>query len=215
MSTLAQIRGLEQLSKKSISEENRELLESISESCEYTYDMIATLIDTYKLEAERENFYYEKCSPKEILDQARNNNKFFVQKKLKLRFYTNTDKIFNVDKKAILKVFETIFEFASQYSYKNSLIVVFVRDKNGSVEFNIAFNGDNLKPNVCEQFFNSSYRFATVGECIKLQMCRNIIEAHGGKIRVISKGNNINYFTFAIPVMQNNILAENLITQMI
>ena len=73
VSTLAQIRGLEILLRNA-AEKNIELVQDVLESCNYTYDMINSLVTTYNISESKGSLFCEKNRLEKILDL--NNEKF-------------------------------------------------------------------------------------------------------------------------------------------
>ena len=199
VSTLAQIRGLEILLQDA-SEKNIELVQDVLESCNYTYDMINSLVTMYNISDDVASLFCEKNRLEEILDI--NNEKFvklLKKKNLKIKSYILTKDLVFVDKKLLQQAFGILLEVAINYSNENSNIIFLIRNCNNEFEFSIGFNGNKFDKREFDNLFNNKSRFSTVGLYIKMQLCKRIIECHGGQILANSKENNINYFTFTLP----------------
>lgn len=210
VSTLAQIRGLELLLRNA-SEKNIELIQDVLESCNYTYDMINSLVTTYKISDGETSLFCEENRLEEILDL--NNEKFaklLKKKNLKMKSYILTKDLAFVDKKMLQQAFEILLEVAINYANENSNIISLIRNCNNVFEFSIGFNGNKFDKGEFDNLFNSKSRFSTVGLYIKMQLCKKIIECHGGQILANSKENNINYFTFTLPRRNKKILPSPL-----
>ena len=198
VSTIAQLRGLELL-QNNCSEKDYELISEINNSCKFNFDLITTLLNTYKYENGEQILKYEKCNLYDLilqnLEMMRNS---FKEKNI--RVYTSMDKkaYVNVDKIAISKAISILLITAINYSKRDSCLMISVSKNNGKLCLNISYKGVFLTEEECQRMFTKNTRFSTVGHGVKMYFCKKIIDFHQGKIKIKNSG-DINSFIFTIP----------------
>ena len=101
-----------------------------------------------------------------------------------------------------------LFTNAIEHSEENSTIKAILSEKNGEIYFKISnesknFSEENLK-NIFKKFETDITKSGKIGFGLGLFICKEIIEAHNGKIRAYTKKNKDNskekiVFEFALP----------------
>lgn len=200
VSTIAQIRALELLQKKPTNN-NFSIIEDIQDSCLFTLDMINMLLNSYRYENGEQILKYEICSVTEIINNTNKNLfKFLEDKKISLNILANKNTFIEADKQALSKVFSTLISTAIFYSENNSIINISAETKKQELIVEIKYRGKKLSPEEQKRMFNKNSKFSTVGHGIRMHLCKKIIDYHNGKIEVNNIRENINSFTFKIPV---------------
>ncbi len=99
------------------------------------------------------------------------------------------------DRAALKRALEAVLENSIKYNDKDSIeVAINLRRKDGSVCLSIADNGVGLSKKDAAQVFDRFFRVeadinhSTPGSGLGLYLCREIINAHGGKIGVSSDG---------------------------
>lgn len=207
VSTIAQIRGLDLLEKSSLTD--IELTKNINESAKYTLDMITMLLNNYRYKNGEQVLNYEKFNLTEsILFCIRMFQEKAYEKEIQLHY--NLEKISSIeaDKEEIEKVIKTIISTSIFYGKNNSSINIKLNKDSNNYIINIIYQGKSLTDEECRRMFSKNPRFSTVGHGIKMHLCKNIIEYHGGKIKVENYSKGYNSFTFSIPVSKKEIVAR-------
>lgn len=109
------------------------------------------------------------------------------------------------DSDKLERVFDNLFRNAISYSYKNSHILVSMKENEGSAIINVKNHGrtipsENLS-RIFEQFFrvDSSRSSSTGGSGLGLAIAKEIVELHGGTIVAQSFNESIT-FTVTLPL---------------
>lgn len=109
------------------------------------------------------------------------------------------------DRSRIIQVMNNIISNAVKYSPEGSRITVSGRVRGHFAEVTIRDKGIGIDPQYQEKIFNRFYRGSTPnknypGLGIGLYICKNIIERHGGEIKVKSAPGQGSSFTFTLPL---------------
>lgn len=210
VSTLAQIRGLELLEKNSLNNLDFELIKEINNSCKFTFEIINMLLNKYKYENNENFLKYEyfnlaeliNLSYKKIFDLSFDKNITFV-------FDLDNCMISYADKDSIQKAISLLFEIAINNAINRSSITILSRERNNMQEISVVYQGKSLTDEEITRMFNNKSNYSTVGEGIRLEFCKKIMDFHKGKFFIKNLGGNLNSFTIALPIKNGNNLIEN------
>lgn len=199
ISAIAQIRGIELLKKD---ENKNELIEYLSESCNFSLEMINMLLNTFRYENGEEILKYESFNISETISNCC--NKLF-NKALEKGIIFSYAKNFNnptlfAEKNEIQKVINTLLCTAIYNSYKNNVIKIDSNFYNNTLEINIIYKGKKLTKEECKELFSKHQRFSVVGQGIKMHLIKKIIDFHHGKIY----GKNIDEDTICFTILLPN-----------
>lgn len=209
VSTIAQIRGLEFLQKNFLIQPcHSELLEEINNSCKYTLDMITMLLNTYKFQNKELSLNYETCNLSELINLAYDN---MEKKNINISLLNPKQCLVKIDKNLIQKVINIFLSIALIYGEKNSQILISLKENNNYAEVCIMYYGIKLSEEECKRMQSKSSRFSTVGEGIKMELCKKIIDYHNGDIKVKSYNNNLNALIFSLPVKKKDVSTKGLL----
>lgn len=206
--TIAQIQALQSLIRtleKKISNDEADLLELTLNSCSYMRQLIETFSMVNKLDHERIKLIYEKFNLTELIDEIVFECKIlFKYYNLKVEFNKKDETIVFADKNQIRTVVEHIISNAINQAFKDSTIIINIKKNKNDVSFEVKNSSLYIEPEVLKEIFekkkvhNSSYSPAGVG--LGFYLCREIINAHFGKMVAKSSVDNINVFGFVIPL---------------
>ena len=202
VSTLAQLRGVEILSKFTSNNDQKLLLSDIDESCRYTLDMISMLLNSFRYENGEKVLVCEEINIENLILNCINQiKKYSYEKNIEIIFKKeNTIDSFWADKTEIKKVITNLLITALSNSKSFKKVIINTGYINGMTLFSISYTGKALTLEEYRRMFSGDSKFSTVGHGIRMNLCKQIIEFHGGEIKVINSGNEINTFTFTIPV---------------
>lgn len=202
--TIAQLRGMELLSKGvlgTVNQSQRELIEEISTSCNYVLDMISTVLNAYRLDSGEKKLVFSKFKVKDLLRDALNEVKR-ANHSFKFDVKPKTLEIFG-DRNALQNVVVTLISSNVTIENADAIFEISVVVKKDEICFTISRPGialfeseDNLIP-FGKLLHNA--KFTTVGYGVGLYMCKKIIDLHKGTMYASADGSNVNLITFTIP----------------
>ena len=187
--------------EKSIIEE----LKEIQNSCNYSLEMINMMIKTFQIDNARDNLIIQKFNIIELINESSQYfKKKLEEKKAKIYIKSESQSFINADKSLLAKLFQILFSVAVLNSEKQRNINVIVKKEAQNYVVIIAYQGKLLSKDECEKIFTEKTCFTTVGFGIKMYLCKKIVEIHGGTIQALTYGENVNMFTFKLPITKKN-----------
>jgi signal transduction histidine kinase len=72
-------------------------------------------------------------------------------------------------------------------------------DASGRIILRVSDSGPGIKPSQRDRIFEPFYTTKTKGSGLGLYLCRRIVEAHGGDIRVVDTGDCLTAFEINLP----------------
>ena len=205
---LAQMRVLELLIEEhfgQISDEQSEILKLTLDSCQYMYEMVSTLISTYKYDNEdfRLNYSYFNIAGmiKSSLESikcilAKENIKAIVINKLKTP-------LINADAIRIQKVINTLIANSVNIASKNTILKIIMKENRDDTEILIESHGAYINSERIKKMFDmytyNTEKYNKIGSGIGLYLVRKIVEKHNGKVIAKSEIPQENILGFKIP----------------
>jgi two-component system sensor histidine kinase KdpD len=200
-----------------VSDKNRQYVESAQTGCETLYTMVSNLLDIARFEEGRLELIYEKIDPPDLINEALG-RLFGLCKQKQLTFVkkcplSGPDALFGGDRGILLRVLQNLLSNAIQYSPPGETIEIgFQHLTPQKIEFFVEDHGPGVPAESQEAIFDkytqlekkADGRMYTTG--LGLTFCKMAIEAHGGKIGVHSQGGNGSRFYFTIGIKR---LASN------
>lgn len=111
-----------------------------------------------------------------------------------------------MDARLIVQVIINIVDNAIKYTPKNSHIVIITEKQGNKAVISISDDGagipDELKPRIFDMFYSGANKIADSRRSLGLglSLCKSIIHAHGGEIKVSDNLPQGTIFTFTLPV---------------
>lgn len=208
--TIAQIRALELLVNGNLGEinnEQKEILNLTLDSCYSMYDMLSTILSTYKYENNDVILNYEKISMQELLDDAfSKTGKTLRNKNIQVKV-SSKDKFVSVyaDKMQMKKAFENLIDFCVANAYNDTVICCEI-DKDivsNSVSISLLYESPYVNPisinNMFEMYTTSAEKFNKVGSSLNLYLAKQIITAHNGIINIETKQSSYSRCNIDLP----------------
>jgi two-component system, NtrC family, sensor histidine kinase GlrK len=198
-----------------LNNEQKNLLRLSYNSAERLAAMVGNLLDISRIEAG--SMEYD-IAPHDLVSTTKAvMDEFDVQareKKIRLRLECDLDSVFaGCDRDRIVQVLGNLFENALKFSPPNSDIVTSLRPAPNGVIISVADSGpgvaDEHKDKIFLKFHQVKHgkKVAGQGVGLGLAICKNIVEAHGGRIWVEDNLNGGSVFSFVLqPVANEEVL---------
>jgi signal transduction histidine kinase len=207
---LASIKGfIETLIERDVSwnkTQQQDFLQSADAEVDRLTFLIRDLLDMSRIDSGKMVLDKRPCLVSEILDSAAGVLSVITAKhKLEIAKLPALPPL-QVDKTRIAQVIANLVENATKFSTEGSSIVIKVVDLKGGVIFSVEDQGEGIPQEAIGNLFNRFYQVEravygkTRGTGLGLAICRDIVEAHGGKIRVQSQLGKGSKFSFSIPL---------------
>jgi len=197
---IAQIRALELLKNENLGELNKtqiEMLNQTEQSCRCILNLISLLINTYNIENSSYSLIYNKFNLYEVILFCFEELSNIASEKNITFEYDCKDKnlCLFADIEEIKKVIKNLLITAINYSNSGEIITVKLENINRKLKLSVEIK-ECIKHTCDEQKFDS--RFTAIGECIRFQFCKKIIELHKGKI--LQNNGKPRSFVFELPI---------------
>ena len=208
--TIAQIKALDLLLNDHmgpLNKEQRELLELTKDSCNFMYEMLSTLLSTYKYENGDYVLNYEKCNIISLVEETINEIETMLKEKNVTIHINKEGKIFDTDcdKMQIKRVLTNLLGNAISYAYNNTQIFINIKQDKNSISFDAKNESAYINPetmnNLFKKYVSHAAKFNKVGVGLGLYLSKKIINAHNGKIFAKSYEDNHNIFGFTVPIV--------------
>ncbi len=206
--TLAQIRALELLLRShfgALTEEQREIIQMVLESCNYMNAMLGSLLATYRTERGVVRLNYEEFSFSDFVMECIGEMTYVARNKeigISIEKRCLKDTVF-ADKVQIKRVIMNLLSNGIKYAYKNSILNVSIYNEKDLTCFQFENESPYIPPEKQEAIFAQYVSYAEahkeLGIGLGLYASQKIIEAHDGEIFVKSFKDNKNIFGFKIP----------------
>ena len=206
--TIAQIKALDLLLNNQmgpLNEEQRELLLLTRDSCNFMYEMLSTLLSTYKYENGDYALNYEKCNIISLIEETVNELESMQKEKNVTIHIQKKGNIFNTDcdRMQIKRVITNILGNAISYAYNNTQIQVSItQNENGigvETKNKSSYINSETMSNLFKKYVSHAAKFNKIGVGLGLYLSKQIIDAHNGNIYAKSFEDNHNVFGFVLP----------------
>lgn len=208
--TIAQIKALDLLLNNQmgpLNDEQRELLLLTKDSCNFMYEMLSTLLSTYKYENGDFVLNYEKCNILSLVEEVGNELDSMLKEKNAMIRINKEGNNFDTecDRMQIKRVLTNILGNAISYAYKDTEILINIKHDTDSIKFEIKNQSSYINPETMESLFKKyvshAAKFNKVGFGLGLHLSKQIIDAHNGEIYAKSFKDNHNIFGFVLPLV--------------
>lgn len=219
--TIAQIRAIDVLMKNGLgcfSETQYEILKQIKSSCNYMYDLIFTVIETYLYDCGQTKVFYEEFDliklfyevKYELSNLMEEKGQNFIVVAPELKCYVNADRM------QLKRVLVNLVGNAIKYGYKNSEIEINLQDKTDEIIVSVKNCSDYITEDkladIYEKFKTAANaKFRKTGTGLGLYITKQIIKAHNGQVFALSDKNKTCTFGFSLP---KQIIKEKAIVDM-
>lgn len=138
-----------------------------------------------------------------VQEVVKTNQSAAAEKNIRFKTYIDPqlEKI-NADEEKIVWVLNNFVSNGIRYSPENSEIEISIdKSGNNSVKFSVADQGAGIEPQYLNQIFTRYFRIPGTkaeGNGLGLSICKDFVEAHGGRISVESKTGQGSVFSFVL-----------------
>ncbi len=207
--------GLEALSgDTTLSDSNKEIVDGTLKASRLLSEIVENLLNISKIEEGRFGYKFEQAKLEDFLNQVLG-QAMPAANKANIRLYFNKPQVelppVFIDSQRLALAVSNFLDNAIRYNVKNGEVVVSAAQVSGRpfIEVSIKDTGIGIPPEEVQKLFTKFFRaenaikFQTQGTGLGLYICKNIIEAHGGEVRVESELNRGTTFFFTLPTDQS------------
>lgn len=212
--TIAQIKIIDLLLKDMfgpLNNDQKEMLEQVKNSCQYMYDLIFTILDTYMIDNGQTKV---KCEDFNVVNVAKTTVKelstLAEEKRQKLNLINNVqNEIIYADKSQIKRVIVNLISNAISYAFNDTDINVTIFEDEDNFECTVQNKAYPIKQELLDNIFvkfkkSESAKFQKTRNGLGLYLSKEIISAHNGNIYATSNEDGICTFGFSIPKTKQN-----------
>jgi signal transduction histidine kinase len=189
-------------------EEQANLLLQIRDSNNGLLAMIQNLYEVYRYEKEMQVLHLEKTDLLALINKyLRSVRHLMEDKKITSHVINHTrDAVVLADSLSISRVVQNLIENAIKFSPIEGKVEINLCNDQDNLMFNVCDDGPGIEPQDQERLFLRFYqgrpgRAYTHGMGLGLYLCRQIVEAHKGKIWCSSKQETGSIFTVSLPTV--------------
>ncbi len=195
--------------------EKKQYVEFIRESSNSMLSLVNSLLDWTRLQTGRIRFEPERIEAQKIISKAINAlSGAAFQKGITLSSNIPDDLLVFVDDSLVLQVFNNLISNAIKFTNRDGNITVSVTGNGTSrfLEFSVKDDGTGIKKEDLGKLFNVDTKHTSEGTAgekgsgLGLSLVNEIIEKHGGSIKVESEYGKGSNFIFTLPIASANIL---------
>jgi signal transduction histidine kinase len=197
--------------KKNPSKENekkQEFLEVILRNCYRLYQITEDILDVTKIESQTLKLNKEMIELNEIIRNVVNDFKKIINEKrygsVQVRIVHEPSKdiiLVNADKGRLNQLLSNLLDNALKFTKEGNIIIAAKKQKDDKVVVSIKDSGIGINSEILSQLFTKfSTKSEQGGTGLGLYICKNIAEAHGGRIWAEGnpEGGSTFYFTLCI-----------------
>ena len=204
----------ENQNQDNISNENKkkqeEFLQVILRNAYRLYQLTQDILDVTKIESKILKLNMEKLKLNDVIENLVNDyNENILREKrnvgyeVKIVYEPIKDTIFvNADKTRIIQVFSNLINNALKFTQEGNIIISMKKITDDQlVMVSIKDTGSGIDPEIFPRLFTKFATKSDEGTGLGLYICKNIVEAHGGKIWAENNENGIGAtFYFTLPI---------------
>jgi signal transduction histidine kinase len=196
--------------KKNPSKENekkQEFLEVILRNCYRLYRITEDILDVTKIESQTLKLNKEMIELNKIIRNVVNDFKKIINEKrygsVQVRIVYKPSKdiiLVNADKGRLNQLLSNLLDNALKFTKEGNIIIAAKKQKDDKVVVSIKDSGIGINPEILPHLFTKFSTKSEQGTGLGLYICKNIAEAHGGRIWAEGnpEGGSIFYFTLSI-----------------
>ncbi len=188
------------------SKEKRQYLEFIDGTTNTLTKLVSQLLDMSNLQAGLFKLKKEPTNISKLLEEAIAEAKLRSTRHEIVNNLENWLPRINIDTGGIKQVMENLIDNACKYSKEGTKVIITASRKDHKLLVSVSDHGIGIPDDDIEKVFDQMYRVEQAqsiekpGLGLGLTICREIVEAHGGRIWVESQPGKGSTFSFVIPI---------------
>jgi len=192
-----------------LSKESKEYIQIIQKSMKAQLNYINDLLDLIKFESDDIPITLEETNFIKILDICLPGLKLLAKNKnITINIENFSEEKIKVDVPKIIQILNNLISNAIKFTNIGGTININIFKNNiNEIEFHVIDTGIGIPEEKLEKLFANNKKFSSTGTAgekgtgLGLEICKRLVEIHGGKINAISghKGSNF-YFTIPLSV---------------
>jgi len=172
----------------------KKMLEVVMRNVNYMKNLVKKTLELAKLNSPNTKLNFEMFDLKSQVDQILNNNTYlFEQKKMDVINNISDELQVNADSLRIEELFTNLLNNAVKYSDEGGTITINTNQKSNEIQISVSDDGIGMTNEQIEHLFDEFYKadesrhdFDSSG--LGMPIAKRIVEKHGGRIWVESKG---------------------------
>lgn len=187
-------------------EEQRILLYQIKESNENLLTLVQSLYEVYKYERDLQQLHLEKTDLLAVVNHYLRSVRHLMEDKRIVTHVVNNahNAVVLADSLSISRVVQNLIENAIKFSPIDGRVEINLRTEDDHVTLHVSDEGPGIDPQELQKLFLRFYqgrpgRSYDYGMGLGLYLCRQIVEAHSGKIWCAPKEDAGTVFTVSLP----------------
>ena len=126
---------------------------------------------------------------------------------MKLVFTFEEDSLVTADRNMLTSILRNLIQNAVKYTHEGGTVTIGLEEEEGLPCIFVRDNGVGIEPENVDYIFRADLRFSTPGtnresgSGLGLPLCKELVEKHGGRIRVISLPDKGSEFRFTLSVV--------------
>jgi len=190
----------------SLNNEQKELVQSLKDDNRRLLKILSELLDLSQVESGRLQLNMQQFSPYTIIEKAEQfvlnaarNKNVSIKKDI-----AGNLPLINADEEKLIWVLNNFLTNAIKHSYESGTIEISVKQADATIVFSVKDNGKGIEekylPRLFDRYFKVPGTSEKSGTGLGLAISKEFIEAHGGKIDVVSSFGGGSTFGFTLPV---------------
>ncbi len=182
------------------------LLELINVSSESAFNLLENLLQWARTQTDKIKFNPENIDIAEIVRSTINFLSITAEKKrIKLKNKIENHTMVYADRNMITTVMRNLISNAVKFTQIDGEVKVSASDKEDMIEINVSDNGIGMNKETLGKLFRIDTYHSTSGTSgesgtgLGLIICKEFVEKHGGKIKVVSEEKKGSTFSFTLP----------------
>ncbi len=217
--TIAQIKALDLLLKNSfgtLNDAQKETVTQIKNSCNYMYNLIYTILDTYLYDNGQTSIKYEEFNLMDLINEIINEiSNLAVEKEQHITINSKlSHNNVTADRFQIKRVIINMLSNAINYGFKKTNIEIITEDDSKNIKLSVKNKARYIPEekliDIYEKFKTAqNAQFRTTSTGLGLYLSKQIINAHKGSVYVSSNKNETCTFGFSIPKTTEKAFVKN------
>ena len=198
-------------------EQQANLLLQIRDSNNNLLSMIQSLYEVYKYEKDLQELHLEKTDLLAVVNHYLRSVRHLMEDKRIVTHVVNNsrDNIVLADSLSISRVVQNLIENAIKFSPVEGRVEINLRNEDDNVTINVSDQGPGIEPQDLQKLFLRFYqgrpgRSYNYGMGLGLYLCRQIVEAHSGKIWCAPKEDAGATFTVSLPTVPKDVVTKTI-----